>query len=90
MLPLLASKGEKEVQRGGAPGRSTHLRHRYLLARIATDDHDSGQMKSVAVSEFKSHCLSLLEDVAERKKCKVGAALKAGEKVSRIFLTRDS
>jgi prevent-host-death family protein len=34
------------------------------LAKGALDDHDSGQMKSVAVSEFKSHCLSLLEDVA--------------------------
>lgn len=28
------------------------------------DDYNSGQMKSIAVSEFKAHCLSLLEDVA--------------------------
>jgi prevent-host-death family protein len=34
------------------------------LAKTARVDHNSGQMKSVAVSEFKSRCLSLLEDVA--------------------------
>jgi prevent-host-death family protein len=42
---------------------SMHAKSAPLAAR-ARDDHDGGQMKSVAVSEFKSHCLSLLEDVA--------------------------
>lgn len=34
------------------------------LAPRVRDDHNRGPMKSVAVSEFKARCLSLLEDVA--------------------------
>lgn len=55
-------------ERNGAKGRAKSgelaTEHAQFVASPSQPDHNSGQMKSIAVTEFKAQCLSLLEDVA--------------------------
>src|SRR5882672_2693697 len=48
-------------------------------------DNTNGQMRSVAVSKFKAHCLSLLEDVARTGKPLM--VVKRGKPLARVMPT---